>query len=141
MHRYVLGFLFDGSQDSVLLTLKTHPDWQAGHWNGIGGQADGGESFRKAMWRECSEELGFSFMWEPFATITGPDWKMRCFTAREPRPDVSQFNTPRENDKGETLRWCQIKNLPGILPDLRWLIPMAMEMSRPKWPLRIRVDR
>lgn len=54
---YVLGFALDG-RGNVALIKKTHPHWQKGRWNGIGGYREGLEQPREAMRREFLEEAG-----------------------------------------------------------------------------------
>jgi 8-oxo-dGTP pyrophosphatase MutT (NUDIX family) len=54
---YCLGFVFDIDMGMVLLRLKSHPNWQRGSWNGIGGEVKPGESLVTAMHREFSEEV------------------------------------------------------------------------------------
>lgn len=54
---YVLGFAF-GPNGHVALIQKTHPHWQKGKWNGIGGHREGLEQPREAMRREFREETG-----------------------------------------------------------------------------------
>jgi len=61
MKHYVLGFIFNRHRDEVLLIQKKRPEWQAGHWNGIGGKVGdklGGlsETPNEAIVRECCEE-------------------------------------------------------------------------------------
>lgn len=58
MKRYCLGFVCDTQTQEVLLIEKRRPEWQAGHFNGIGGKVEGGESALEAMIRECLEETG-----------------------------------------------------------------------------------
>lgn len=55
---YVLGFAFDLNTDGVVLIRKTHPDWQAGKLNGVGGHRKKDETAHAAMVREFEEETG-----------------------------------------------------------------------------------
>lgn len=54
---YVLGFLF--SNFDVALIKKTHPEYQKGKLNGIGGKIEPRETPLEAMEREFFEETGF----------------------------------------------------------------------------------
>jgi ADP-ribose pyrophosphatase YjhB (NUDIX family) len=59
MIRYVLGLAFyaDGS---VLLLKKTHPEWQEGRYNFVGGKVLEGEDPRDAMLRKLTGETGLT---------------------------------------------------------------------------------
>lgn len=65
MKNYVLGFYFSEKLDKVILIKKTHPPFQAGKLNGVGGGIEVGESPREAMIREFKEE----------ANVEYKDWK------------------------------------------------------------------
>jgi len=79
---WVLGFIFSHNLKSVVLMKKTHPDWQAGRLNGIGGKIEPGESHRAAMWREGEEETGYDY----------DDWQyLRPFTSSKPGLYVHVF--------------------------------------------------
>ena len=41
-----------------MLIKKKRPEWQAGHWNGIGGKIEDNELPEFAIIRECFEETG-----------------------------------------------------------------------------------
>lgn len=56
MEKYVVGFVFD-QNGKVILLRKTHPDWQAGKLNGVGGKCKPGEDDRVTMVREWQEEV------------------------------------------------------------------------------------
>ena len=78
MDRYVVGFAFTLDSEKVLLILKTHPPWQAGKWNGIGGHIEPGETPVQAMIRESQEEAGLTNCgWSHYATMVGDDFE--CF--------------------------------------------------------------
>ena len=42
--KYVVGFMFNPTEDAVLLIRKTHPAWQKGKLNGVGGRIDHSKS-------------------------------------------------------------------------------------------------
>jgi len=82
MKSYVLGFAFTLA-GQVALTEKTHPDWQAGRLNGIGGELDGGEGHHVAMAREFHEETGVvtdPAHWVYRGIMRGEDWAVHVFT-------------------------------------------------------------
>lgn len=71
MDKFVVGFAFTADKNYVLLINKTHPPWQAGHLNGIGGHIEDGESETEAMNRECLEECGLIMEWQHRGIMTG----------------------------------------------------------------------
>jgi 8-oxo-dGTP diphosphatase len=67
MIRWVVGFLIRNRSEVALMT-KTHPEWQKGKLNGVGGKIDDGESPEGAMRREFLEEAGVDVpTWRKFA--------------------------------------------------------------------------
>lgn len=133
--RYVVGFVFNQDESRVMLLRNNRPDWQAGKLNGVGGHVELGETFDDAMVREGQEESGRIFSWEQFAVLDGDGWTMGCYRASG---DLSGI--PVHNDVGELfeLCWAHAVSQPEPLPNLRWLIPMAMDSCRHDWPFHIR---
>ena len=79
----VVGFLISRDNNNVLLVEKTHPDWQAGLLNGIGGGVEPGEPALVAMCREFVEETGIkdAFNWRLFCTEIGRDYVVHFFVS------------------------------------------------------------
>lgn len=131
MSKYVCGFAFNLKQDKVALIEKIKPTWQAGLLNGIGGKLEDGEVSHEAMAREFEEEAGMVIpynCWEEFARVSGanlPDsnvWKVHFM--RVVGVDLSQLKSMEE----EQVRICQVSPLPtNVIPNLRWLIPLALD--------------
>lgn len=71
MDKFVVGFAFTSDKKRVLLINKTHPAWQAGHLNGIGGHIEDGETEAEAMNRECLEECGLIMEWQHRGVMAG----------------------------------------------------------------------
>lgn len=127
---YVLGFLFNVSNQSVLLVKKNKPEFQKGLLNGIGGKIEEGETPLEAMKREFREETGISdeLDWSHFLTYkfrnNKESFKMYCYKS-------FVFETPsflRINDVGELNYEVQLNTLPLInnkMNNLNWIIPMA----------------
>lgn len=136
MKRYVMGFMFDYGEQTVVLLRKDHPDWQAGRLNGVGGLAEDHESLAAAMTREGEEEVQRGMEWERFATLNGDGFVMGCF-----RVAIKDFHPPPENDVGETLERHSVSNIirgeQQIVPNVRWLLPMAIGTNRHDWPFLI----
>lgn len=124
---YVLGFAFDTALKRVPLIQKTKPAWQAGKLNGIGGKLHWREVPMAGMAREFYEETGFPgpLMWRHFATLTGSDWQVYCFTVVSDEALNSVTTT-----EGELVVMADTQRLPEqVISNLRWLIPLAMHPS------------
>lgn len=124
--RMVVGFLFDDRRDHVLLIQKDRPEWQAGRLNGIGGKIEPKETAIEAMIREFHEETGLLVTnWLPFlelADVRGL-WTVQFFKA------FGSLRGARRRES-EIPVIVQVDKLPGyVIPNLRWLIPMALDPS------------
>lgn len=119
--KYCLGFLFDKAAERVALILKNKPEFLAGKFNGLGGKVEPGEPSWKAMDREFKEEAGLAYVgWHYCAGMSGPNFEMDVFAARDSRIDLVQ--TKEE----EPVEVFYMDNLPpNIVPNLAWLLPMA----------------
>ncbi|MGA3114829.1 MAG: NUDIX domain-containing protein [Syntrophobacteraceae bacterium] len=126
MKRYVVGFAFTPERKYVLLVEKTHPAWQAGKWNGIGGHIEEGETPLQAMNREAAEETfcAEDFAWKHFATLCGSDFE--CFIFAGKLPEIP----PNFNDVHERLNCWKLPlgNL-ARLANLDFLIEGALVMD------------
>jgi 8-oxo-dGTP diphosphatase len=134
MTRYVAGFAFD--QGSVLLIEKKRPEWQAGKLNGVGGKIENGEVPIEAMMREFAEETGKRTEereWSLFAILKGLHFEVWFF-----RADMATFVPMPGTD--ELPVWVGVDRIDThrmIVPNLRWLVPMAGEEQRKTWPFVI----
>lgn len=137
IQEYVVGFLFFNDKKNVILIRKKKPNWQAGKLNGIGGKIENGESPHQAMIREFLEET----------EVDIPTWNLFCkLTVKKPAPAYIYFYKAdsvfhilnhflykkQTNDVGEeiivrTTSGLINSNEKGIVPNLKWLIPMAMD--------------
>lgn len=126
MQEYVAGFMFDAG-GNVALVRKLKPDWQRGLLNGIGGKVERGECIYRAMIREFYEETGFEHgLWDRFCSIQGENSRVHFF--RTVVAELPSF--PGFNDVGETIEcWYAPALREGIVPNLRWLIPLAMDRT------------
>jgi 8-oxo-dGTP diphosphatase len=117
MDNYVVGFLINNG--NVALILKTHPLWQKGKLNGIGGRIKRSEYPYQAMIREFYEEAGITITaWYEFCLLKGNGYKVHCFSAKKDVAIMTQTD--------EIVDWYPMNNLPSnIIPNLTWLIPMA----------------
>lgn len=126
MTKYVLGFLFDDDLGSVVLIKKTHPEWQAGKHNGVGGKVEGVETLFQAMEREFLEETGVSGVdWQLFGRMgSSSSWACWLFCARDSEA-VEKVATKTDEEVVVINRW-RFLSIPKI-PNLDWIIPFAMD--------------
>lgn len=134
-----VGFAIDFDGRNVLLVQKTHPDWQAGKFNGIGGKVENGEMVGAAMVREFKEETLsrlpgsplYVFKdpagWKHFVTLCGDGWQCAFFEARANLTDLQSLDGV-VNDDGETMHCVEIADLwrHPCVPNIRWLIHFAL---------------
>lgn len=130
--KYVCGFLFDHSGQSIALIRKKYPAWQAGMMNGVGGRIEAGEEPLAAMKREFLEEAKLDITaWKHFCTLNNMDAIIHWFVAR------TDYTIARDEDcatsalyvkSPEPVFWCRVNCLDGLdlIPNTRWLIVMAM---------------
>ena len=135
MVSYVLGFLFDDINykgpkgPNVVLIEKARPAWQAGKFNGVGGKIELDELPWEAMVREFREETGVSTQasdWRYFTVLNFADLdaKLHVFVAS----DREAFNNVKTMTDEKVVTW-QVDLIPNtqlVVPNLKWLIPMAM---------------
>jgi 8-oxo-dGTP diphosphatase len=124
MTTYCLGFAFYRERRKVVLISKTKPAWQRGKLNGVGGKIEAGETCNVAMAREFKEETGcetFCTDWVKFTEMRFPDVVVYCFACRLP-----SHKEVRSTTEEEVLVW-DLDDLPErIIPNLAWLVPMAL---------------
>jgi 8-oxo-dGTP diphosphatase len=127
MVKYVVGFLFNGRGD-VALILKTHPEWQKGRLNGIGGHIEPNETPEMAMRREFCEESGIDILdWREFCVVKdGGSYEVHYLTARCYKADIRTMTD-------EQVGWYNPRKLPdNIVSNVEWTLPMANN----KYPLK-----
>ena len=134
---YTCGFAFSVDRASVLLVRKTHPAWQAGNWNGVGGKIEGGERAHSAMLREFYEETGIATLsWSPVAVLRGGPITVHFFYAATDIDFVAHLVS--HNDAGEPLRAWPVAGLPEhCIDDVRWLVPLCL-CPGIVWPVEAR---
>jgi 8-oxo-dGTP diphosphatase len=124
MTKYVVGIVFDSTLQEVLLIRKTHPEWQAGRLNGIGGKVKKNETFYEAMVREAEEEAGISGLnWHLINHVSGSDYAIRFYYA------VMSGSLVYEQTTDEELLTISTANLYhgklDLIDPLRWMISCA----------------
>lgn len=124
---YVVGFAFNVSRNYVVLIRKARPEWQAGKLNGIGGHVETGESHLIAMVREFYEETGVDTepnRWERYARLTGLHSGVDFFRFFD--SSISAVRTT--TDEPVDIYWVtDVLRDDDVLPNLKFLIPMALE--------------
>lgn len=139
MKRYVAGFAFSEDLELVLLIRKTHPEWQKGKLNGVGGKIREGELPPDAMVREFAEETGFSEQfpavamqasWFHYLTHKGSDHVVEFFWIKLPISVLTRLKCPEE----ETLEIHYTDQITvankEIIPNLAWIVPLALDNER-----------
>ena len=150
--RYVAGFLFDSNAEKIALIEKQRPEWQRWQLNGIGGKIErkteghtcyditcdmGGfdpcncpyESPWEAMRREFSEETGvWVEEWKEFCELDGPDYQVHFFYGYDNKVFDVDSLTDEKVSIYETLHVLDARITHPLIPNLRWLIPMALSM-------------
>lgn len=130
MTRYVVGFMFNDTKDKVVLIRKNRPNWQKGKLNGVGGHIEEkGYDFEdsiEAMIREFYEETGKQTKeedWDFVGFMYNSDFE--CFVFRAFTSDFSDIRTCTD----EEIVVCDVDKLDNCLSNLRWLIPMCLDMN------------
>ena len=131
MQRYTLGFVFHEGLDQILLIHKTHPEWQAGKVNGLGGKIEDGEDSASCITREIKEEAGLvteKDRWSLVGCMRGPTWSVDVLAYIYPgNPDDA---TTQES---EPVEWFDVDALPNnIIGNLTWLIPLTLDKLKNK---------
>jgi 8-oxo-dGTP pyrophosphatase MutT (NUDIX family) len=130
MKEYSCGFIFDISGNRVLLIKKKPNSPTPNLWNGIGGRLEVDETIETCMVRETKEELGIDISeenWHKFAILTGQniqcDWKVHFFRT------FSNKITEAKQMENEEISIFQVKLLPDVVPNVNWLISMALNID------------
>lgn len=126
MVEYTVGFVMNPERDKVLLIKKNRPAWQAGKWNGIGGKVEPGENALECMQRECREEAELDLTgWYHFLTLkdqTHDQFLIDFYSIAT--PEYKNFKSLTD----EEIRIWTIKELPDTIPNVPWLLAMALSM-------------
>ena len=110
-------------------------------FNGIGGSVEPGEAPVAAMNREWAEETGAARLeWKRFALLHSDDADIYFYRADADFFLYKGFVCSRSQycgSPGEDVWFYRIDDLPNVISNLRWLIPMAAKSSRQDWPYEI----
>ena len=127
---YVCGFAFCRNKSIVILIEKKRPDWQAGKLNGIGGKMEPNEHPAEAMAREFEEETAVKTRpedWHMYGLLDNPGWRgivsfFRCDLTFE--QEVALRTATDEIVRRVPVAAIQQAN---VMPNLNWLIPLALD--------------
>lgn len=127
MNDMVVGFLFGPTGKAVALVRKERPEWQKGMLNGVGGKVRQGETPYAAMVREFHEETGVHLEtgWRRFAVIAIPDGRIFCFLNRSSQV----YKVATQTDEHVDVYSAKNFHKHVCVPDLMWLIPMALSVD------------
>jgi 8-oxo-dGTP diphosphatase len=135
LKRYVVGFAVNEELRAIALIRKARPAWQAGRLNGIGGKIEDGEEPIDAMRREFKEETGVAVPeWREVVTLRGEGWAVYFFVA-----DVASWELDAmrgEEDEPIEVHPLEVIGSLSVIPNLRWLIPLAIDKDRITGDLR-----
>lgn len=135
MTSYVAGFMTDGQR--VALIEKNRPPALAGKLNGIGGKVEPFETPELAMVREFGEETGFVHKdWRHFATLRTNRALVvpsiiYFYSAFVPSPTLGMLESPTDEEITViSIREPRYDLKQRCLPNVAWLIEMALSMER-----------
>ncbi len=133
---YVVGFLFSQDLSKILLMIKNRPPWQAGKLNGPGGKVEDYERPWDAIVREFKEETGLEIpasRWHNFCSFNSNERKdgdgsNRDYMIHFYRASGNEINDARSTTDEQVMIYPTLDAIhqPGLIPELRWLIPMAL---------------
>lgn len=145
VYHYVVGFAFNPTGTKLLLIQKTHPQWQKGKLNGVGGKIEQGELPIEAIVREFHEEAGLITRQEDWLRFCDmQDYKgymvfffVAYLEALDNNWGGENYTIPHglhSEQTEETLHvvhplWV-VESKAMVMPNLPWLIPMALSMPR-----------
>lgn len=132
--RYVLGFAFHREHVYLLHKIRG-PHSVRGKLNGLGGKIKWKSGFREArhvaMQREFREEGGANVefgRWDHYCTLHGSWGKVMCFRVLLTERENAQMKVGDKSLTKERVGLYDPLELPmDVVPNLRWLIPMAMD--------------
>lgn len=130
---YTVGFLFSPSQSRVLLIRKRRPAWQEGKLNGVGGHIEPGEWPHQCMVREFKEETGLDVPeWQKFAMLKSQSYVVHCYTAT----DYCIYHAHSMTDEQVGIYAVEgVANFLDVVPNLRFLVPLAMTTADVRKPV------
>lgn len=128
VQEYVVLLVFDEEYERVLMIKKNRgPAMVVGHWNGLGGKIEPGETPREAMSRETSEEAGIAV--DPrgiqmLCVLEGHGYRVHFGHSQLDNSVFTSYTTRESEEVDEFF----VSELPeGTMHNLRWMIPLATD--------------
>jgi 8-oxo-dGTP pyrophosphatase MutT (NUDIX family) len=121
---YCLGFAFDPTLRQVVLLQKAQPAFLRGHWTGVGGHVEPGETPLAALVREFAEEAGL---------VTAPEgWVHLGEHGRDAteRLDVYAGTLPLTGLRARTAEPVQVFDLKALPTPLGLKVPLFLAQAR-----------
>ncbi len=129
MKKYTLAFIFNSTQDKVLLMHKSRPAVHEGMFNGLGGKIEEGESSLDCVVREIKEESDLvteKDKWIYVGEKFSDEWRVETFCYVY-KGDISDAKTVED----QPIEWFDVKNLPkNLVSNLAWIIPLCLDKIR-----------
>lgn len=123
--KFVVGFVFDPSFQTVLMIRKKRPPWMNGLLNGIGGHVEENESYADAISREFGEEAGMTPPLTPFLLLHRRDRDLQCFFAIGDLTKAASMT----DERVEIVRVEDLATRNDIVIDTKWVLFMAREAA------------
>jgi 8-oxo-dGTP diphosphatase len=126
MKDFCLAFVFD-EDDDVILIRKNRPEVLSGKWNGIGGHLEEGENKFEGCHREVFEETGVlvkARWFQCFGLFTVPNFGLIHLFVTKIHGRIHPSQKTDEEVCMMTVE--EAVNAPDIVPNLKWMIPMAI---------------
>lgn len=133
---FVVVLPFNADRSQLVLIEKTRPKWQKGLYNGPGGHIEPNEFPVDAAVRELHEETGVLFRADELRQVA---WvivedpqerelaKISVFSVFDDRVYEMRAQTDEQLIQTTVARmWEYPKFIERLMPDLLWLIPMAL---------------
>lgn len=130
------GFMFNKDLSEVALVRKSHPNWQKGKLNGVGGHIEEGETPAEAQVREFREEasrITSIHDWHRFLCMRGEGlkpWQVDFFCMRDEH-DLNRNMLDLRITRDEPIEIHNTADIIGgrqnTIENLPWLIALAID--------------
>lgn len=140
---YVVGFAFSQGSKKVALIRKERPEWQRGKLNGIGGHVEEGESPPRAMVREFEEETGVATNfanWQLFVVMDFPQATIYFWRTWLPQLIFENNIHTTTDEQIIKIDYRELSQM-GVIPNLRWLVPLAAYVEDDYQPIYVKAAR